>query len=333
MAGSNSAFRLSALAIVAGTVLALGAQASAQSRPEPGVKVYRFGGEDGKKGEVRVERDVVVRVDGDQPEVRVERRKGKGKAQPKRERRVIVLGDGHEGGMHEFHEDGGHTFQWRGEDGPKVKKRIRGEAIVVGPDGQRREFKLGDGEGMHEFHEDGGHTFRWHGGAGEGGEGGEGRPKVRARSSGKAIIVGPDGERREFNFGDEGGPKLRMKMGEPGQPGVQRHEFHGGEGQWHMGEGHGPIILEHMHRLHGGEGQHGGAPRQFRMKSGGQGMSGKVIIVGPDGERREFDLGGKGGGHRIEMENHDGDGEGAHHEMDGKRDVKVRRVFRGGGTL
>jgi hypothetical protein len=325
MTGSTQAFRLSALAIVAGTVLALGGQASAQSRPEPEVKVFRFGGEDGKKGQVRVERDVVVRVDGDQPEVRVERRKGKAAGQPKRERRVIVLGDGQEGG--------GRTFQWRdgGEDGPKIRKRIRGEAVVIGPDGEKREFNFGDGEGMHEFHEDGGHIFRWRG------EDGEDKPKMRVRSSGKAIIVGPDGERREFNFGDEEGPKVRMKMGEPGG---QWREFHGGEGHggvWHFGnEGHAPIIMEHLHRTHA-EGQRDGSPRQFRMRSGGAGgVSGKVIIVGPDGERREFDLGGMGDGkgdHRIEIENHDGDGGGAHHEMDGKRGVKVRRVFRGGGTL
>lgn len=160
-------------------------------------------------------------------------------------------------------------------------------------------------------------------------------------AQGQAIVIGPDGERREFNFGGEG--QWRAIQGEGAKK--QRIELRalGGGGQGGWTEFGAPQKMEmdevHKHlRMHldglgdkiDGQvrkeielkmrGAHGQGPRSVTLfgEEGGPGHEGHVVIIGPDGERREWRTGGTGkmrvggeGGVQI-FEFRDGDGADGH---------------------
>ena len=305
----QSAMRLAAIMVGAGTVLGLASHAAAQSRVE-----RRHVENAQRDGEQRVE--VIVNDDDDQPRERAK----------KIQRRIEIRGDGEGmGGDGRCPVCGGPMG---GEGKRKIERRIELRGVPEGMHGGVHAFRVdGDGEP---------HAFAF--GGGEGG----------AHVFGKAIVVGPDGEKREFNFGDtEGGG---------GRPRVFTFGGNeGGGGRPHVFRFDDDAEGGHAFRLGEHEGG-GGKPHLFRFNGGGEGghvfkfdgdadVTGKVIIIGPDGRSREFNLdgqGGKGGkagkGERpfiikkrmpqIEIESNDGPDVQAH--PDGQRTIQVRLRQRGG---
>jgi hypothetical protein len=167
------------------------------------------------------------------------------------------------------------------EDGPKA--RAFGKAIVIGPDGQKREFNFGDGEGG-AF---GGKmkTFRFDGGGAPQGMGG--KMKV-FRLDGDEAARGMGGKMKTFRFDDGDGDAKGGKFK------VFRMDGEGGE------DGEGANVI----RLRRGPGAQGGEPRieiqgldhgAGHAHGGSAAVKGHIVIVGPDGKTQEFDFGGDDG--------------------------------------
>jgi hypothetical protein len=222
------------------------------------------------------------------------------------ERRVRVQarrvdGAGHGGGGHAAHvcPTCGCSLDNGDDDGEDRVIELRG-------------FGMGQGQGPREM--------EWREGAFE--------PAPGARVRGRAIVIGPDGQQREFNFG-----------GEPGGPGEQPRimRFRGmGDGQEFNGHAQGlrrqgvPIPPPPP------------APRGPHGQGGwmrGEQIQGKVIIITPDG-RQEFDLGAPQHGPRGEGfgVHRDGENSAEHQDVvrvqsDDGRVMKVRRIRSGNGPL
>jgi hypothetical protein len=123
-------------------------------------------------------------------------------------------------------------------------------------------------------------------------------------------VLGPEGEHREFDFGGSGAPRDDERR------------------------------AIRLHR--GGGDDDGDGGRAVRLPEGR--VRGKVIIIGPGGERREFDLNGDGPSRdrapriRIEKFRDGGDGPAHQEDEEGKgpsiheRVIEVRKVS-GGATL
>lgn len=134
------------------------------------------------------------------------------------QKRVTVRGlKGHgEGGPHVIHGDGG-AFGLRG----------------VGPDQMEWKQFFGEGEGgkvqLRRFEPGEGGPFQMR--FFEGGKAGQDQPEVHIQKH--VVIVGPDGQKREWRSGDSGGEWRRL--GGEGKNDVQIFEFRdGGEGGPHL---------------------------------------------------------------------------------------------------
>jgi hypothetical protein len=176
--------------------------------------------------------------------------------------------------------------------------KIEGKVIVLDGDGERHEINLG-GHGQ-------GHAFVI---GGDGDEGGKVRKRIEIRRQGGG--EGGEGGGQFFMEGD-GLKKQRGMGGEGGEP----HVFvEGGK------DGERRIEI----RRQGGHG--GEMPGFFHMDGGG---TGKVIIITPDGQRREFNFGGPGDGKHVQIQPFgDGEAPAAHLDGQGDRVFRVRRTTRG----
>lgn len=156
-----------------------------------------------------------------------------------------------------------------------------------------------------------------------------GSPEVRVQTFGKGVVIGPDGKRQEFRFGDGESGVFRLAP-----DGEGRHEIRlrrGGP------EGGGGAPKAEPHRPQGRG--HGGVP----------GVRGHVVIMGPDGESQVFDFGDDEAVSKVRVLRHrdlqefrDGDGPVPHlfwrHGEDDrgagrKREVEVRRLRKSTGVL
>jgi len=99
----------------------------------------------------------------------------------------------------------------------------------------------------------------------------DGENDAKAKVTGKVIVVGPDGKKQEFNFGDG---QLRLNV-EEALKGVDLPE----EVRKHLRE-----HRERVEKLH----------KEKRPDAKGAIVQGKAIIIGPDGKKREIDLGDGG---------------------------------------
>ncbi len=384
MSSTTAAFRLSALAIAAGSILGLASHAAAQSRVERAERALaqaqkeldaaRREADRSDAGNQKAEMNCDGNCNGcdescdrasDDQGARADLTADDDDDQPRKiEKRVIVRG-GHDGDT--------CPICGRPMEGGKMKFPAN---LFGGEGGNFKVFRLGGEEGG---------PFKVFRMGGEGGGSWSVGGPVHVETQGKVIILDDEGHRREFNFGGNG-----------------HGEGHGeGNGEGH-GEGHTIILRGDGHetgngrreerrieiRRGGGEGgqffmegdglkkqrrielkEDGGEPRIFiggdeegdrggkaikrrieirgdgEGKAGHSGISGKVIIVGPDGQTREFNLGGdegkaegdegssgtRGGKHpHIEIRSlRDGDAPDAHQDLEGARSIRVRRLIRG----
>jgi hypothetical protein len=115
----------------------------------------------------------------------------------------------------------------------------------------------------------------------------EAKEEVKAKVSGKILIVGPDGKRQEFDFGD----KLPKEMRERIQQHMKKLDLKQLPKGDRCVDGKitivGPDGKKREIKLGGDHEKCPGAKCEVRvLKSGG-----KVIVVGPDGKRREHSFG------------------------------------------
>ena len=337
----HAALRLSAIAIAAGTIMGLASSAAAQSRLERAERALALAQQelDAARGESAHQSrlpgdEESAACEGcqgcdDQPGLMADDEDDDGAAgepgQRRIERRIVVHGDGPVCPIC------GRPFQGDG------RMKVRGMTLPGGLGGIMRG---GQPMKMQVF-----------------GLGGDEEGPFHVQTRGKVIIMDDKGRRREFSFGGPDGEgreparrerRIEIQRGGDGDEGpeeggrkrrIEVRVFGDGDeapakaGQKHRIEIHGP----------GGEGMggEGGPHGVFRMDGAGGGISGKVIIIGPDGQRREFNLGGMGGGDdqpparrrgpRVQIEE-SGDGEPAqaHHSSGGEhRVIQFQKVSRG----
>ncbi len=274
MAGFNavrSALRLSAITVAAGTIFGLATAASAQSRVERAERALEraqqeldqarreAGRSDNKKTEVQCELncqggcpgdeqandgdddqiETTVQMDDDGEGRVIVRQPGERRI----ERKIVIRGDDDGrcpvcgGPMNSLRKvqprdiqgmfDGGphmKVFRMDGPQGGRAEVHTFGKAIVIGPDGQRREFNFGGGEDGER--QEGQNTIRRFRVQKDDGDGPGGMKwKVDGpKGMGKIIIVGPDGQSREIDLGgimggqsfheggDEGGEPFRIRI-------------------------------------------------------------------------------------------------------------------------
>lgn len=268
----------------AGAVVGMSGVAAAQgaaggvSRPRVVVKELR--GEGQEQAEREAKRELRVYVEGQEAgkrEAQVKRRaevQARAKAQAAQERAVVVQ---------KRLQGGGDVCEHCGRSGPRDGRSDGGGESKRTIE---RVIRLGEGGG----------------------------------SQGQAIVIGPDGERHEFKFGGEGQGQWRAIQGEGAKK--QRVELRalggGGQGGWtefgapqkmEMDEVHkhlrmhldglgdkidGQVRKEIELKMRGGQGPHSVT---LFGEEGGPGHEGHVVIIGPDGERREWRTGGHGGAH------------------------------------
>ena len=364
MAGHStvrSALRLSAICVAAGTILGLSATAAAQSRVQ------------------RAER-ALERAQQELDAARRESAASANKTDQKVEIQCELACPGAcEDCDGQAGDDEGReieiTASLNDDDQPRTERRIERRVVVGGGDGHvcpacGRPMDGGDAPRIMQFRGSALPGGVWHGTV-QGGQphifrmdGGE--PQVQTR--GKVIILDQDGQRREFDIGGQGagGQKhieIRGLGGEGAHGGAQWFESDGGQKKivirrqggeggmnqphnmiWLDGEGQAPAGGSNQHikvRRLGGEGVEGLPGKMGWIQGEGADVTGKVIIVGPDGQRQEFDLGGKGntGGKdasprrapRVQIQEfRDGDASGAHPQQEGERRViKLHKVSRG----
>jgi hypothetical protein len=246
---------------------------------------------------------------------------------------------------------------WGGGEGPNTLSG--GKTMVLGPEGAHT-FTLG-GQGAKAGKAPKAKVFRIEGGEDDHGPAPKARTKVfriegdddddaaapkakakvKAKAFGHGIVIGPDGQKREFEFGH----------GDGEQPHV--FQFGGGDGD-----------EAHVFRVEPGEGPHalmgeGGQVFKFQAPEGGQhkiqlrkfhegqgagpggSVRGHIVIVGPDGKEQVFNFGGGDDELKVKrlapMELRDGDGPGMHlwrmQEDDGPQDRTVIRRRTSGGVL
>jgi len=160
------------------------------------------------------------------------------------------------------------------EDEGEPKVRVTARAIVIGADGERKEIDLREaGAGEVKKHL----QLHWNS---DGKESKELSIKPDGRVSGRIVIVGPDGQKKEIDLGNAG-----------------------------TGE-----VKKHL-RLHwntDGEG-----PKDLSIKPDGR-VHGRIVVLGPDGKKREIEFGNpkKGGDDEGEDEGDDEDGDDDEDEGD-----------------
>lgn len=361
MSSMNAAFRLSALVIAAGTILGLSSNALAQSRLERAEKALaqaqkeldaarREAGRGPEAGQIEINcdgcnaacdadcnadcnlncddqrADITADDDDDQPrkiERRIEIRRGgpaHGDSHGDSHAHPCpfcghMMEDGAQGmggGNAKFKafSIGGPKGAIPGMPGMKVFRfgdgegsgpvRVEGKVIVLNGEGEGHEFNLGGAHGQ-------AFTIR-----GDGDQGGQVKKRIEIRrkggDEGGAFFMEGDGLKKQQRIELRGMP-------EGGEP---RVFIEGGPGQKHHVE------------IRRGEGAHGVGNIEvpgFRMDGGG---AGKVIIITPDGQRREFNFGGGKGGKQVQIERFgDGEDAAAHPDGQGDKTVRVRRVIRG----
>jgi hypothetical protein len=357
MTGTTAAFRLCTLAIAAGTVLGLASHAAAQSRLERAEKALAQAQKEldaarreAKEGDNQIEVRAEVSGDGqccqgacgsaegqatraeltaddddeDQPrkiERRIEIRRGQAQGGGESSGEVCPLcGRPMEGGnvklpghnIKVFRLGDGEGQGWKVEGGPA---RVQGKVIIIDGEGGRREFNFGGrDEGRGESHGEGhaeAHAFVIRG-DGEDGPNVERRIEIRRRGGedGQFFMEG-DGlkkqERRIEIHGMGGNDEPRIMIDGDGEG---RHEGN---------------TIERRIEIRRGQGHGSANPEGFFHMDGG----GKVIIITPDGERREINIGGEDGKKHVRIERFgDGEGAAAHPDGQGDRTIRVRRVVR-----
>lgn len=387
-----SALRLSALMVVAGTVLGVAGQVLAQSAPVE-VQVERAHrdaaearaqaqkivtemrkelsrshdeADDDEDGDDEQEARVIVKRGGGEGVWTTElpRKRVQVEVQPEGQKRqrvqVRTLGEGEERGAQ-------RRYEVQVEPGEGKRKIERIEVRRLGDEGGAKacpecgcqccgggddrviELRgLGGLEGMHlpgleglkgmrmgelkelrgmklEGMPGGDHVIRLRGMGGDD-EGGP-EPKV----FGKAIVIGPDGKKQEFNFGgDDAAP--RAKAPKPPKAPKAPKAMKPAQGGMFFRSPQGAVPPPPPPPPP--------APDAFDGHGAGHGQ-GTVIIITPDGQRREFHFGGEGGPHSEVIDLFDGNQHAAHPVESGanavplgtgdvRGAVKVVRMNRGG---
>ena len=141
-----------------------------------------------------------------------------------------------------------------GKDKPKVTRKVVGRAVIVGPDGKKREIKFGDGKfdkkALDGLPKD--IRIRIERAV-------KGLPKGGAKAvTGRAVIIGPDGKKREINLKNFDGKDFRLDLPKD--------------------------VQDKLNNLIKGKGKEG-ALKLHTIKKG--------IFIGPDGKKREFKIDGK----------------------------------------
>ena len=168
------------------------------------------------------------------------------------------------------------------EEKVEVKAQVSGKIVVVGPDGTRQDFDFGD-KLPKEMRE----RIQRHMKA-------VGKDKLKSDHvvRGKIIMIGPDGKKREINLGDAqgecpkaGGKVQVLKSGGKvvivGPDGKRREfSFGGGSNKEETPKGDDKDGEDEKATE---EDQAASGPRVIRM--------GRVVVVGPDGKKKEFNLG------------------------------------------
>lgn len=145
----------------------------------------------------------------------------------------------------------------------QFSRQSSGRAVIVGPDGKRREFKFSDDEldgkvlqGLPKnLREQILRSMKAQ----------HGKGKATAGSFGRAFMIGPDGKKREIKFGT-GANSLHLKgLPQEIRVRIQKALTHKGV---------------HEHRIQ---------------------TTNRGIIIGPDGEKHEFKIDGRNSGEKIEI--------------------------------
>ncbi len=131
---------------------------------------------------------------------------------------------------------------------PKLETKVMGQAVIIGPDGTKKEFKFGDPKGKHEFLEKLPEEVR---------QRVEEAMKLSSKKVmlGQGLVIDADGDKKVFKLG---------------------HDAHFSEAFKHLPEDARKQVEKAMR-----------AAGEISVKATG----GRMIVIGPDGEKQEFKIG------------------------------------------